>query len=115
LGIAPHPFTSSPLHPFTSSPLHPSTSSPLHPFTSAPLSPEAGLTQMLAYMLSNPNPEKPSYGTITSGGSFIFLKLVKGEIPQYATSKVFVTRNPGNELYDVLRILRHFSQIVINS
>jgi hypothetical protein len=75
---------------------------------------EAGLAQMLAYLLSNPNPEKPSYGMITSGGSFIFLKLVKGEIPQYATSKVFVTRNPGNELYEVLRILKRLNQIVIN-
>lgn len=76
---------------------------------------EAGLAQMLAYMLGNPNPEKPSYGMITSGGSFVFLKLVKGTCPQYATSKVFVTRNPGNELYDVLRILKRLSQIAISN
>ncbi|MGK7874135.1 MAG: restriction endonuclease subunit R [Xenococcaceae cyanobacterium] len=77
---------------------------------------EAGLAQILAYMLGNPNPEKPSYGMISTGGSFIFIKLVKGERPQYALSKGFLTRNPGrNELYDVLRILKRLSQIVISN
>lgn len=39
---------------------------------------EAGLAQILSYMLANPNLEKPSFGMITTGGSFIFVKLVKG-------------------------------------
>lgn len=73
---------------------------------------EAGLAQMLAYMLGNPNPEKPCYGMITSGGTFIFIKLVKEESPKYATSKLFATRNPG-DLYSVLKILKRLSQIVI--
>jgi hypothetical protein len=65
-------------------------------------------------MLGNLNTKQPSYGLITTGGSFMFLKLVKGERPQYATSKVFITRNPGeNELYDVLRIFKRLSQIAI--
>ncbi|MGB7444223.1 MAG: restriction endonuclease subunit R [Coleofasciculaceae cyanobacterium] len=73
---------------------------------------EEGLAQILTYMLGNPHPERPSYGLITTGGSFIFLKLVKGERPQYATSKVFITRNPGeNELYDVMRIFKRLSEI----
>jgi len=76
---------------------------------------EEGLAQILTYMLGNPHPEQPSYGMITTGGSFVFLKLVKGEPPQYATSKVFITRNPGNELYDVLRILQRLRQIAINN
>ena len=74
---------------------------------------EAGLAQILAYMLGNPQPEKPSFGMITSGGSFVFVKLIKGEVPQYALSKVLNTRNPGDELYDVLRILKRLSQIVL--
>lgn len=73
---------------------------------------EAGLAQILAYMLSNPNPERPSFGMITTGGSFIFLKLVKGETPQYATSKIFEIRNPGNELYSVLSILKRLGQLI---
>jgi hypothetical protein len=74
---------------------------------------EAGIAQILAYMLENPNTKKPNYGMITSGGTFIFIKLVKQETPKYATSKLFATRNPG-DLYEVLRILKHLSQIVIN-
>jgi hypothetical protein len=48
---------------------------------------------------------------ITSGGSFIFIKLVKGETPQYATSDIFDIRNRGNELYSVLSILKRLSQL----
>ena len=76
---------------------------------------EEGLAQILAYMLGNPNPDKPSFGMITTGGSFVFIKLVKDAIPQYATSRVFITRNPGNELYSVFRILKRLSQIVISN
>jgi predicted type IV restriction endonuclease len=76
---------------------------------------EAGVAQILAYMLANPQPEKPNYGMITNGGGFMFIKLVQGTIPQYATSRIYNTRNPGNELYDVLRVLKHLTQIVINS
>ena len=75
---------------------------------------EAGLAQILAYMLGNPNPEKPSYGMIATGGSFIFVKLVNGESPRYGTSNIFEIRNPGNELYDVLRILKRLTQLVIS-
>jgi hypothetical protein len=76
---------------------------------------EAGRAQILAYMLGNPHPTKPSFGMITTGGSFIFLKLVKGEKPQYGLSKTFATLNPGNELYDVLRILKRICQLVIDN
>ncbi|GJD17286.1 type I restriction enzyme R protein N terminus [Rivularia sp. IAM M-261] len=72
---------------------------------------EKGLAQLLAYMLGNPHSDKPSFGMITTGGSFIFIKLVKGEVIQYGTSKIFEVRNPGNELYDVLRTLKHLTQI----
>lgn len=75
---------------------------------------EAGLAQMLAYMLGNPNPEKPSYGMITSGGTFIFVKCVQEDYPKYATSNLLATRNPG-DLYSVLKILKRLSQIVISS
>ena len=72
---------------------------------------EAGLAQILAYMLGNPNSQKPSYGMITTGGSFIFLKLVQANSPQYGTSKLFATRNPG-DLYSVLSIFKRLSQLV---
>lgn len=74
---------------------------------------EAGLAQILAYMLANPHPEKPCFGMITTGGSFIFIKLVQGEKPQYATSNLFDVRNRGNELYKVLSILKKLSTLSI--
>jgi hypothetical protein len=76
---------------------------------------EAGLSQIITYMLANPHPEKPSFGMITTGGSFIFIKLVKRETAQYATSDIFDIRNRGNELYSVLSILKKLSQIVISN
>lgn len=72
---------------------------------------EKGLAQILAYMLGNQHSDKPSFGMISTGGSFIFLKLVKDKTPLYATSKIFEVRNPNNELYDVLRILKHLTQL----
>jgi len=76
---------------------------------------EAGLPQIIAYMLANPDLEKPCFGTIATGGTFIFIKLVKGEVPRYATSAEFSLRNPGNDLYRVLSILKRLSQLAINN
>ncbi|MCY7273517.1 MAG: restriction endonuclease subunit R [Phormidesmis sp. CAN_BIN44] len=72
---------------------------------------EAGLAQILAYMLANPNPDQPCYGMITSGGSFMFVKLVKGNPPQYAVSKLFGIREP-EDLATVFAILKRFGQLV---
>jgi len=77
---------------------------------------EAGLPQLLAYMLSNPHRQKLSYGMITTGGTFVFVKLLKEERPRYALSKGFRIRDPGkNQLYEVLSILKHLSQLAIIS
>ncbi|MBD2776218.1 restriction endonuclease subunit R [Iningainema tapete] len=70
---------------------------------------EAGLDQILAYMLAAPSQQV--YGMITSGGSFMFVKLVKSNPPMYGTSDIFDVRNRGNELHDVMRILKRLSQI----
>jgi hypothetical protein len=72
---------------------------------------EAGLAQLLAYMMASPHPEKPGFGMIATGGSFSFVKLVRQPFPQYAISKVYELRNPGNDLYDVFRILQRISQL----
>jgi len=72
---------------------------------------EVGLAQLLAYMMATPEPDKPCFGMLTNGGSFAFVKLVKQQVYQYATSRFFEIRNPGNELYDVLGILKRLSQL----
>ena len=73
---------------------------------------EEGLAQILVYMLGSPHPDKPCFGMIATGSEFIFVKLVKEKPPRYALSKGFLMRNPGNELYDVLRILKRLTQLV---
>lgn len=80
----------------------------------ASFSVEEGLAQILSYMLGNPHPERPCFGTIVTGGSFIFLKLVNSQPPQYGVSRLFGTRN-STDLYEVLRIFKHLSQKAINS
>jgi predicted type IV restriction endonuclease len=72
---------------------------------------EMGLAQLLAYMLANPHGDKPGFGLITNGADFTFVKLLRNDSPQYATSRQFNIRNEGNELYDVFRILKRISQL----
>jgi hypothetical protein len=72
---------------------------------------ERGLAQILSYMLGNPHQNQPCFGMIATGSEFIFVKLVKGNPSRYALSKGFLMRNPGNDLYDVLRILKHLTQL----
>lgn len=78
----------------------------------ASFSVEQGLAQILAYLLGNQDNDQPSFGMIATGSEFIFVKLVKGNPPRYALSKGFLMRNPGNELYDVSRILKRLTQLV---
>jgi Type I restriction enzyme R protein N terminus (HSDR_N) len=68
------------------------------------------LPQTLAYMLGNPNPERSTFGLITNGSEFLFLKVKRDLTPQYATSRLFSLFNPGNELYQVLSILKQLAK-----
>jgi predicted type IV restriction endonuclease len=73
---------------------------------------DEALAQLLTYMLADPNPETPTFGMISTGANFSFVKLVRGgETPQYARSAELVISNPGNELYRVLQILKRLSQL----
>lgn len=72
---------------------------------------DEALAQLLTYMLADPDPEPPTFGMIATGANFNFVKLVRGETPQYARSAEFVISNPGNELYRVLQILKRLSQL----
>lgn len=73
---------------------------------------EVGMPQLLAYMLANPHDSQPCYGMISNGGYFLFVKLVNGASPEYATSELFYLRKKnGNDLYQVLRILKRFREL----
>lgn len=79
----------------------------------ADFSVEAGLAQLISYLLAKADIEKPVYGMITNGASFLFIKVVRHQdsSPQYATSSQFDIRRPTHELYEVLKILKHLGQI----
>ncbi len=74
---------------------------------------EVGKSQLLTYMLANPYPERPTYGLLTNGNSFLFIKLIQSNTPQYLLSRLFYILNPGNDLYQVLRIFKHMAQLAI--
>ena len=61
------------------------------------------IPQALSYMVANEKTEQPTFGMITNGTEFLFLKAMQQE---YGNSQLFSLVNPGNELWDVLRILK---------
>ncbi len=72
---------------------------------------QSGLAQLLAYMLAHPNGEHPCFGMLTNGASFISIKLVPGESPQYALSDQFDLESQQNELYSGLAIMQALAQV----
>ncbi|NJL20013.1 MAG: restriction endonuclease subunit R [Leptolyngbyaceae cyanobacterium SM1_3_5] len=71
----------------------------------------AALPQILSYMLASPHSE--CFGLIANGSEFVFVKLIREGTPTYSLSRVFSLLTPGNELVDVVRILKHLGQTVI--
>ncbi|MEG4455660.1 type I restriction endonuclease [Microcoleus sp. N9_A1] len=74
---------------------------------------DAGLPQLLFYMLSNPNPDRPTFGLLTNGSNFRFIKLVKQDTPQYALSYEFVI-DRAQDFYEVFRIFKRIAAVVSN-
>ncbi|NMG07254.1 restriction endonuclease subunit R [Brasilonema sp. UFV-L1] len=72
---------------------------------------EVGKPQLLSYLLAISHSDKPVYGLITNGGSFLFVKLIKQETPKYGLSRLFYIFNPGNELYSVLTIFKRLGKL----
>ncbi|MFB2896327.1 type I restriction endonuclease [Aerosakkonemataceae cyanobacterium BLCC-F50] len=73
------------------------------------------IPQALAYMLSNPEMAQPTFGMITNGNEFLFLKATRQPTAEYANSRLFSLLNPSNELYLVLQILRRLGEEAIKS
>ena len=72
---------------------------------------DVGLPQLLFYMLSNPHPDRPTFGMLTNGSNFRFIKLVKQDTPQYALSYEFVI-DRGQDFYEVFRIFKRIAAVV---
>ena len=71
---------------------------------------DMALPQALAYMMTTPDPKQPTYGLVTNGAYFMFLKLSLKARSQYAISSDFSLYRQCNELWDVLKILKHIGQ-----
>ncbi|MEM9220100.1 MAG: hypothetical protein AAGD25_37955 [Cyanobacteria bacterium P01_F01_bin.150] len=72
-----------------------------------------GIPQALAYMLTNPLKNQPTYGFLCSGESFLFLKLQRQPTPIYGLSQHFNILNQG-DLAVVLQGLRTIGQLALS-
>jgi Type I restriction enzyme R protein N terminus (HSDR_N) len=71
------------------------------------------IPQALAYMLGNPGIVQPTFGMITNGNEFLFLKSMRTNTSEYDISRLFSLINPNNELYEVLQILKRLGQVSV--
>jgi hypothetical protein len=71
----------------------------------------AAIPQTLAYMYASPNSQAhPTFGMVTNGNNFLFLKMAKSNQPEYAWSAEFSLLDPReNSLHTVLGILKRLS------
>jgi hypothetical protein len=69
---------------------------------------EPALPQALAYMSGAPYPDYPTFGLVTNGQNFLFLKMF-GQT--YGASKEYVMRNEG-DLAQVLQVMRRLAAVV---
>jgi hypothetical protein len=72
----------------------------------------AALPQTLAYLMANPQTERPSFGMVTNGDDIFFVKLVQRSQQNYALSRVFAPFTSSRELYFALQILKRISQMI---
>jgi Type I restriction enzyme R protein N terminus (HSDR_N) len=74
----------------------------------------AAIPQALSYMMASPNPDQPTFGMVTNGDGFLFIKLVQQPRPLYALSDDFsMFAQSRNELYDVARILKRLGERMV--
>ncbi|BAT54742.1 unknown protein [Nostoc sp. NIES-3756] len=73
----------------------------------------SAVPQALAYLMANPQPDKPVFGMVTNGDDALFIK-VKSEAgrPQYDVSRVFALFTSATELYNILQILKRIGQTI---
>lgn len=70
------------------------------------------LPQTLAYLMTNPQPEQPSFGMVTNGDEILFVKLVQRSQRHYALSRIFAPFTSTQELSSALQILKRIGQVV---
>ncbi|AFY32874.1 type I restriction enzyme HsdR N-terminal domain-containing protein [Calothrix sp. PCC 7507] len=72
----------------------------------------SAVPQALAYLMANPQPNRPVLGMVTNGDDVLFIKVTQAETPQYDLSRVFALFTSVRELYSILQILKRFGQAI---
>jgi hypothetical protein len=75
---------------------------------------DIAIPQALGYMLANPHPEQLTYGLVTNGSSFAFLKLAQTPRPVYDISDVMLLLPGRNVLHHVLQVMKQLRQQGLN-
>ncbi|MDZ8108572.1 MAG: type I restriction enzyme HsdR N-terminal domain-containing protein [Nostoc sp. DedQUE12a] len=69
------------------------------------------IPQALAYMLGNPESGKPTFGFVTNGQEFKFVKLMKQETSIYGLSYTF-SLDRDEDIFTVVKILKRLANLV---
>lgn len=76
---------------------------------------DMAIPQALGYMLANPNPERLTYGMVTNGSSFAFLKVAQVPQPVYDVSDVMLLLPSRNVLHRVLQAMKKIREQIENT
>ena len=74
------------------------------------ISTRSALPQALAYMMANPDLDKPRFGMLTNGDDVLFVKLMAQPTPEYGLSRAFSIYTVPSELRSAFQVLKHLGQ-----
>ena len=72
----------------------------------------AALPQTLAYLMANPQPNRPSFAAITNGNDLAFIKLAQEPERQYDLSRTFSPFATESELLAALQVLKRIGKAI---
>ncbi|MEG4171867.1 MULTISPECIES: type I restriction endonuclease [unclassified Microcoleus] len=74
------------------------------------ISTRSALPQALAYMMANPDLDKPRFGMLTNGDDVLFVKLKAQPTAEYGLSRAFSIYTVRSELRSAFQVLKHLGQ-----
>ncbi|MEG3849731.1 type I restriction enzyme HsdR N-terminal domain-containing protein [Microcoleus sp. herbarium19] len=74
------------------------------------ISTRSALPQALAYMMANPDLDKPRFGMLTNGDDVLFVKLMAQPTREYGLSRAFSIYTVRSELRSAFQVLKHLGQ-----
>lgn len=74
------------------------------------ISTRSALPQALAYMMANPDLDKPRFGMLTNGDDVLFVKLMAQPTREYGLSRAFSIYTVRSELRSAFQVLKNLGQ-----